>query len=391
MRNLFLILLSFILYPFVVRSQNGSSSSPFTALGQARNVTAAGYYYFNINGTAFNSYVDNNGFVQVAIDYGNGSGSLPQTTSLGSARGILPPAVLAQLTSASEVCITSSTGAINVITTNATLLNRITTNTTLHQGTADNSINSSWTGTGSAAFTGSASCTTTNGTQLNDNIFHSCGNTNGFHWQPIVGTQREVFSAGEVANGTYFRLMVRAAFVALPIKLVEINAISSGDEVRLNWTSENEVDLQEYEIQQSLSSVDFRKIGNILPTSDAGNRKSYFFVHHPLSGKSYYRLKMIDRDGEFEYSKIVSIDFSSSKNHILLYPNPVKDILKINVVSSSTSLSSQAVLYDLAGRSVYKRKLSNGSNEINLGAIPGGFYMLMVTIDNETQTYKIAK
>jgi len=316
---------------------------------------------------------------------------LPQTTSLGSARGILAPAVLAQLTSASEVCITSSTGAINVITTNATLLNRTTTNTTLHQGTADNSINASWTGTGSAAFTASASCTTTNGTQLNDNIFHPCGNANGFHWQPIVGTQREVFSSGEVANGTYFRLMVRAPFVALPVKLVEMNAISSGDGVRLNWTSEDEVDLQEYEIQQSPSGVDFRKIGSILP-SYAGNRKSYFFEHHPLSGKSYYRLKMIDRDGKFEYSKIVSIDdFSSSKNHILLYPNPVKDILKINVVSGSTSLSSQAVLYDLAGRSVYKRKLSNGSNEINLGAIPSGFYMLMLTIDNEIQTFKIAK
>jgi hypothetical protein len=191
-----------------------SAASPFTSLGQARNVPSAGVYFFNLNGNEFSTYVDANGYVQVAIDFGNGSGVLPQGTALTNAsRGILNPTILATLTDATIARISHSGGNLDITTTNATILSRITSNTTLHQGAADNTINDSWTGTEATAITTNASCNSSL-SNLHQNIAHVCGNTAGMHWIPQNGNQRIRFSvgsfAGEIANGESFTLWVQA-------------------------------------------------------------------------------------------------------------------------------------------------------------------------------------
>lgn len=188
-----------------------SASTPFTSLGQARNVTIAGEYHFNLNGTAFSTYVDTNGYVQVAIDFGNGIGNLPQGTSLtDTTRGILSTSALAELTDANEARISHSGGGLNITSTNATILSRITSNTTLHQGTADNSINDSWTGTEVSAITVNASCTTGNGTSLHQNIVHICGDASGMHWIPFENNQAIRLNSGQIGDSESLTLWVRA-------------------------------------------------------------------------------------------------------------------------------------------------------------------------------------
>jgi hypothetical protein len=87
-------------------------------LGQAQNVTVDGVYYFNLAGTTFSTYVLSGGWVQVAIDFGNGVGNLPQVTALtNTARGILSPAVLNKLGGANTVKITSNHLNFNITST----------------------------------------------------------------------------------------------------------------------------------------------------------------------------------------------------------------------------------------------------------------------------------
>ena len=195
---------------FYATAQTGTVGSPFTSLDQAAGVTVAGTYFFDLGGNTFDTHVDANGYVQVAIDFGNGAGDLPQQTSLTTAaRGILTPARLAALSGIQEVRISSSTGNFDISTDNSAIIGRIQSNTTLHQGTADNAINDNWAGTNAGFMTGDASCTSSSGTSLHENIGHLCGNTGGFHWIPAGGTQRERFSNGEIANTASFQLWVK--------------------------------------------------------------------------------------------------------------------------------------------------------------------------------------
>ncbi|MEN9998528.1 MAG: hypothetical protein RI922_1518 [Bacteroidota bacterium] len=199
------------------RAQMGTAASPFTSLGQAQNVTSEGVYYFNLSGTTFNTYVKMGGWVQVAIDYSGNIGVLPQSTSLNlSTRGILNPTALATLGSATKTRIYCSTGQFDVQNTNATLISRITSNTSLHRGTADNSINNTWTGintVGGSFSAGGCSSTANNG--LHERIIHTCGNGNGVHWIPLDNHHKISFNAGEIASGNYFQLLVQAPFMAV--------------------------------------------------------------------------------------------------------------------------------------------------------------------------------
>ena len=198
-----------------------SAATAFTALGMAANVTTAGIYYFNVGGQTYSTYVNSQGFVQIAIDFGGAAvANLPQGTALTTAsRGILTPAVLATMTGLSSLKITSSDGNISVTTTNATLLSRIASNTTLGQGSGDNTLNATWNGTGAATFTGGASCITQYATTLNANIWHGCGNVTDFHWIPIAGYHKEIWNSGEVAATVYFQLWVKAPAVPIPPNL----------------------------------------------------------------------------------------------------------------------------------------------------------------------------
>ncbi|WP_298782171.1 DUF11 domain-containing protein [uncultured Polaribacter sp.] len=192
-----------------------SASTAFISLGQARNVTAAGVYHFNIDGEIFSTYVDINGFVKIAIDFGSTSGNLPQVSALTNAnRGILNTTILSKFTNATLARISHSEEYIDISTSDSAILSRITTNTTLHKGTADNSINDNWTGTESSAITVNASCTSTRGNSLHQNIVHLCGNTSGFHWIPSRGIQRIRFNTGtfsrEIEDEESFSLWVQA-------------------------------------------------------------------------------------------------------------------------------------------------------------------------------------
>lgn len=217
LRRLFTTVL-FCFNPLAVLAMDGlTATTAFTSIGQASSVTTAGTYFFDLNGQTFSTYVNASGDVQIAIDFGNGSGDLPAGSSLTTnTRGILTPAILAELTNLTEIRITSSSGNVNVTTSNATLLTRVVNSKVLHGGSSDNTFNDDWTGAGSTPFTVNASCNNSANHDLDRSIFHGCGNINAFHWLPRSTRQREIWTNGEVTNATFFQLFVKGEEPANP-------------------------------------------------------------------------------------------------------------------------------------------------------------------------------
>lgn len=344
-----LVLLILTVYSY---AQTGTIGDPFTSLKQGAAVTIAGVYYFNIGGNVFDTYVDANGYVQVAIDFGNGSGNLPQGSSLTTAaRGILNATILGALTEIQIVRISSSTANFDVTTTDATIIGRIQSNTTLHQGTADNSINDNWTGTNAAYITANASCITVDGTSLHENIVHACGNTAGYHWIPSSGTQREQFASGEIANSAFFQLWVKGD-ITLPIELLNFDAtIANNEWVELNWQTSSEINNDYFTIERSMDGINWEIVKNIDGSGNSSTLLNYSGIDsNPYSGISYYRLKQTDFDGQFSYSQIRSINLQRPGNpEILIYPNPVNDKLTIKTRKSGLG---DVHIYNVLGKNV---------------------------------------
>ena len=212
------LLLFASLFGFITltNAQNGSVGQPFTSLGQAQNVATDGVYYFSLSGTNFSTYVRVGGWVQVAIDFDSGVGNLPQSNALNNTvRGILTPAALSKLGSATVTRVLTSNGQLDVQNNMPGIITRIVNNQTLLATPADNTDNGgNWTGTNTIAtqFTNGGN---TQAYGLNLNIFHAGNNGDGIHWIPFYNQQMIKYSAGDIPNGTYFQLLVRAPMVAV--------------------------------------------------------------------------------------------------------------------------------------------------------------------------------
>jgi hypothetical protein len=87
---------------------------------------------------------------------------------------------------------------------------------------------------------------------------------------------------------------------------------------------------------------------------------------------------------------IMNINEYSAQQHILVYPDPVKDIL---YVSFSGQQFQHAEIYDMRGKLVFSvnQTTVQGELEINMKELAGGIYFLKATFDNNALVSKITK
>jgi hypothetical protein len=127
----------------------------------------------------------------------------------------------------------------------------------------------------------------------------------------------------------------------LPVELTSFTGFVNNDNIMLSWATATEVNNYGFEIERntplnplSRGEVEdvWEKIGFVNGNGNSNSPKSYSFVDDDVSAGSYlYRLKQIDNDGKFEYSKTVEVliikpdAFALEQN----YPNPFNPATKI--------------------------------------------------------------
>lgn len=127
----------------------------------------------------------------------------------------------------------------------------------------------------------------------------------------------------------------------------------------------------------------FSTINIDIPNSFAGKSVKLIVRHFNTNNEFFF---MID-DFSVQYLDTLSTTDSIFEN-FSFYPNPVKDHLNFN---SNTSVT-RVQIYNILGQSVLTFNGSNISNNgININSITKGTYLMQVTIDNVTQTYKLIK
>ena len=160
-----------------------------------------------------------------------------------------------------------------------------------------------------------------------------------------TGTPVAAFDAFRVATGTTTALAwqnLSPQGAPLPVKLDNFDAAKDGSGVKLVWNTSDELGVSNYQIERSQNGFDFTSIGTVT----ADKRKMYSFTDiQPAADNNFYRLKMVDLDGNFKLSHVVSIKSKASVN-IILSPNPVKDKLLVQHPKATTACSIQVVNAD---------------------------------------------
>jgi hypothetical protein len=204
----------------------------------------------------------------------------------------------------------------------------------------------------------------------------------------LANTTLNTVTLSSVSPGDMFQwwTLVDAAF-PLPLELLSFKAYLHEKKVKLDWTTTAEVDTKEFMVQRSSDRDNFRAIDTVAAAGNSTVPKNYSVIDaDPLRGVSYYRLKMIDIDGEYTYSPIVLIVHSGNK--ILVYPNPVSDRINVNLgMTKATSFT----LFDASGKILKTGSIPATEFSIEIPGFPTGTYLLRLVTDNGIKSLVILK
>lgn len=159
------------------------------------------------------------------------------------------------------------------------------------------------------------------------------------------------------------------AATPLPISIVKFEGSRQNNSTILNWQTSSETNFSHFEIEKSLNEKGFQKIGEIIGTKD----EYYQFIDKTESAQvQYYRLKLLDIDGKFSYSKIISINSDNDLSQPIVFPNPASNQLNLQIPSNFEIKTIK--IFDLTGRII----LENSKTEIDVSKLNLGKYFIQI-------------
>lgn len=184
----------------------------------------------------------------------------------------------------------------------------------------------------------------------------------------------------------------------LPVKLISFSGSYRNQITALTWETENELNFNHFEVERSTNGTNYSLIGSKAATATVvTSRQSYSFgddLGAVAGNVFYYRLKMVDKDGQFKYSNVIMIrKESKSINGITVNPNPVVGgMATVRFTANSTSIVNVRVM-DMSGKQVSQQqnKVYAGNNSVsinNLDRLQPGIYLLQMANGEELTTVK---
>ncbi len=188
---------------------------------------------------------------------------------------------------------------------------------------------------------------------------------------------------------------------ALPIELISFEGETLDNGNLLSWSTATEKNSMSFELQRSYDLNDFETIGTIEAAGNSDRLRNYQFIDYDIStGSVYYRLKMIDLDGEFEYSKNIVLNregnSSAQSLEMVLYPNPVSGgVLNFMISGDQESDKILIEILDVLGNKVHGETIEiDGLDQIkgNIVLSPSlkqGVYIFNAYLNNKKLQSKI--
>ena len=217
----------------------------------------------------------------------------------------------------------------------------------------------------------------------------------------IVYNYSATDSHNQVSNvATYTIPVTSTTQVVLPVNIVSFTGNINNKLVQLNWQTSQENNSSYFEVQRSSNGSNFEPISTVTAKGNIGTISTYqdkddlFFY----TGKVvYYRLKMVDTDGKYKFSKVLVIipNTASTVNTLKAWPLPFTAQLTAGY-SSELSGEIKVNLTNINGSRVASSSatVQKGYNSISINqaqTIPSGTYLLTITSNGKTESIKVVK
>ncbi|WP_436515797.1 T9SS type A sorting domain-containing protein [Ekhidna sp. To15] len=189
-----------------------------------------------------------------------------------------------------------------------------------------------------------------------------------------AGSDPYVITASTTSFSEFSIYSTDASANPLPVELVDFIGTKVDRDIMLSWSTMSEVNSNYFAVEYSGDGIAFSEIGRVASHGNSNERLDYRFTDANVKiGIHYYRLKMVDYDGTFEYSPIILVSPDLSNVRILAYPNPATDFIEIEGIEAS--YLKQLIFYDLNGK-IHKTFKSIESSKIQISDLFKGQYVI---------------
>ena len=185
--------------------------------------------------------------------------------------------------------------------------------------------------------------------------------------------------------------------VPLPVHLISFQGnLNKNNKVTLNWTVADNETVNNFEVERSTNGKDFTAVATVFASEKIGMENYMFYETVNATDKVMYRLKMIDKQHDIDYSRILIFNSKAvAGNTIKIIGNPVNDKLTFSYTSTATQ-SVNVKVFDMSGRVVLNNKINSaeGTNMVSLplnATFKPGMYVVEINDGTERQSSKFIK
>lgn len=241
------------------------------------------------------------------------------------------------------------------------------------------------------------------------------GNNNTFLYQAYIGrieaeesgvynmyiddysiqTGSQSTTIGNTARTWYDGISYADVNVIVPVELTDFTAVKSGDNIELKWSTASELNNVGFEIEKQIilndNQSDWHKIAFIEGKGSTTGLSDYNYADITFDASASlicYRLKQIDFDGTYHYSKVVEVTDLHPYQYALLqnYPNPFNPVTNIKFSVLQNEMVTLKV-YNVVGEEVavlINKIMSPGSYTASWKAdnVPSGVYFYQISAGN---------
>ncbi len=219
---------------------------------------------------------------------------------------------------------------------------------------------------------------------------------NGTAWTDIGGTASgNVTTTGSVTTNAVnvfgsFTLGYRS--FPVPLKLLSFAATRQPGKTLVKWETENEESVSHFEVQRSFDGIHYTVAGTVTARNLPTLQRYTFDDVIALQGLAYYRLRSVDIDGAFRYSRVVVVSETDIKANSFAVINPVRNGITIFNKTGKDGVFDYNI-YNQGGQLVAKGNVSmaaNGGTILPLSAaIASGSYILEISGNEIRSVHKL--
>lgn len=177
----------------------------------------------------------------------------------------------------------------------------------------------------------------------------------------------------------------------LPVELLSFKAKAINSSVQLTWETASEKNNDFFVVERSTNGETFEQVAKVSGNGTSSTMHYYKVIDNaPVFGLNYYRLKQVDLDGTFAYSKVVTAHISEGQQKAVLYPNPAAEQLAVSFAKPSEKVVIRII--NLLGQELMvKEAQKTDLVKIDVQHLPAGTYQVVIDGNQYQEVQKFIK